>query len=37
MDSLFNIQKYNSNKIIACININSVKNKFDMLTNSAKA
>ena len=34
-DSLFNIQKYHSNKIImAHININSLRNKFDMLTNS---
>ena len=32
---LFNIRKYHSNKIImAHININSLRNKFDMLTNS---
>ena len=34
-DFLFNIQKKHSNKIImAHININSLRNKFDMLTNS---
>ena len=35
MHSLFNIRKHHSNKIImAHININSLRNKFDMLTNS---
>ena len=35
IDSLFNIGKYPSNKIIiAHININSLRNKFDILTNS---
>ena len=35
IDSLFNIQKYHSNKIIMThININSFRKKFDMLTNS---
>ena len=35
IDSLFNIRKHHSNKIImAHININSLRNKFDMLTNS---
>ena len=35
MHSLFNIRKHHSNKIImAHININSVRNKFDMLTDS---
>ena len=35
IDSLFNIRKYHSNKIImAHININSLRNKFDMFTNS---
>ena len=34
-DFLFNIRKHHSNKIImAHININSLRNKFDMLTNS---
>ena len=35
-DFLFNIRKHQSNKIIiAHININSLRNKSDMLTNSA--
>ena len=35
IDSLFNIRKYHSNKIIMThININYFRNKFDMLTNS---
>ena len=34
-DFLFNIRKHHSNKIImAHININSLRNKFDILTNS---
>ena len=34
-DYLFNIRKHHSNKIImAHININSIRNKFDMLTNT---
>ena len=34
-DFLFNIRKHHSNKIImAQININSLRNKFDILTNS---
>ena len=34
IDSLFNIRKHHSNKIIMThININSLRNKFDMLTN----
>ena len=34
-DFLFNIQKHHSNKIImAHVNINSLRNKFDILTNS---
>ena len=35
IDSLFHIRKHHSHKIIrAHININSLTNKFDMLTNS---
>ena len=35
IDSLFNIRKQHSNKItMTHININSLRNKFDMLTNS---
>ena len=35
IDSLFNIRKYHSNKnIMAHINIISLRNKFDMLTNT---
>ena len=35
IDSLFNLRKHHSNKIImAHININSLRNKFDMLTKS---
>ena len=34
-DSLFSTQKYYSNKVIMVhVNINSLRNKFDMLTNS---
>ena len=34
-DYLFNMRKHHSNKIImAHININSIRNKFDMLTNT---
>ena len=35
IDSFFNIRKYHSNKItLAHININSLRNKFDIITNS---